>query len=158
MNTSPGVDAKAYLSGWLNGLVAMTTADINAIPDEKWSETFGGCSKSAADATKDSVVLLHWAADTIKLGAGASFEGLPAIDCTTKASAATALAHAGTVFNTALTEASDETLNKVATPPWQMDAPIYMLAQIAVSHVWYHDGQLNYIQTLLGDDKMHWMG
>lgn len=23
-------------------------------------------------------------------------------------------------------------------------------------HVWYHLGQLNYVQTLLGDDAMHW--
>ncbi|MGC4043376.1 MAG: hypothetical protein QM758_06195 [Armatimonas sp.] len=23
-------------------------------------------------------------------------------------------------------------------------------------HLWYHSGQLNYIQTLLGDDAMHW--
>jgi hypothetical protein len=25
-------------------------------------------------------------------------------------------------------------------------------------HVWYHSGQLNYIQTLLGDDAWHWYG
>lgn len=23
-------------------------------------------------------------------------------------------------------------------------------------HIWYHSGQLNFIQTLLGDDKWHW--
>ncbi len=23
-------------------------------------------------------------------------------------------------------------------------------------HVWYHSGQLNFIQTLLGDDAWHW--
>lgn len=23
-------------------------------------------------------------------------------------------------------------------------------------HVWYHSGQLNFIQTLLGDDDWHW--
>ena len=39
-----------------------------------------------------------------------------------------------------------------------MDAPVYMIAQIMVSHIWYHDGQLNYIQSLLGDEKVHWMG
>jgi hypothetical protein len=61
-------------------------------------------------------------------------------------------------FAAALAEASDETLNSVVTPPWQMPAPLYILAQIAVSHIWYHDGQLNYSQCLLGDDKIHWMG
>ena len=24
-------------------------------------------------------------------------------------------------------------------------------------HLWYHSGQLNYIQTLLGDDAWHWV-
>lgn len=23
-------------------------------------------------------------------------------------------------------------------------------------HVWYHSGQFNYVQTILGDDQMHW--
>ncbi|MEZ5162652.1 MAG: hypothetical protein R2688_02665 [Fimbriimonadaceae bacterium] len=49
--------------------------------------------------------------------------------------------------------ASDELLNKPITAPFGMEMPVFAIAQIAVSHVWYHDGQLNYIQSLLGDDK-----
>jgi hypothetical protein len=25
-----------------------------------------------------------------------------------------------------------------------------------IVHLWYHSGQLNFIQTLLGDDELHW--
>lgn len=157
MNTSPGIDAKAYLSGWLNGLVAMTSADINAIPDDKWTATFGGVSTSASSSTRDAIVLLQWATETVKSGTSASMEGLDA-DCSTKSNAVAALSSSAEAFAAALSAASDETLNTMATPPWQMPAPIFMLAQIAVSHVWYHDGQLNYIQMLLGDEKVHWMG
>ncbi|HLO98381.1 MAG TPA: hypothetical protein VK171_07295, partial [Fimbriimonas sp.] len=134
-----------------------TSADINAIPDDKWTSTFGGVSTSAMDAARDAVNLLLWATETIKGGTGASMEGL-SVDCSTKANAVAALASAGEGFCAALAAASDETLNTIATPPWQMPAPIFMLAQIAVSHVWYHDGQLNYIQMLLGDEKVHWLG
>jgi hypothetical protein len=28
--------------------------------------------------------------------------------------------------------------------------------QFLTNHLWYHSGQLNYIQTLLGDDGWHW--
>jgi hypothetical protein len=42
-------------------------------------------------------------------------------------------------------------------PAWQIPTPLFTLAHIAVSHLWYHDGQLNYIQALLGDEKVHWM-
>ena len=31
------------------------------------------------------------------------------------------------------------------------------IANFAVSHVMYHSGQLNYIQTIHGDDEFHWM-
>jgi len=32
----------------------------------------------------------------------------------------------------------------------------YSIAQLPAVHMMYHDGQLNYIHTLYGDDKVHW--
>jgi hypothetical protein len=60
-------------------------------------------------------------------------------------------------FGDALRSASDETLAAEVVPAWQIPTPLFTLAHIAVSHLWYHDGQLNYIQALLGDEKVHWM-
>ena len=57
---------------------------------------------------------------------------------------------------TAEISANTNTLMKTATTPWQMEASLYSLAQMAVSHIWYHDGQLNYIQCLMGDGDYHW--
>jgi hypothetical protein len=42
-----------------------------------------------------------------------------------------------------------------------IDGPIgpmtrFALAQLPAMHMMYHDGQLNYLQALHGDDKMHW--
>ena len=34
--------------------------------------------------------------------------------------------------------------------------PRLALAQLPATHMMYHDGQLNYIQTLRGDDLFHW--
>jgi hypothetical protein len=68
------------------------------------------------------------------------------------------LSEATEALTGAIASASDDTLNQVVTPPWGMPAPLYICAQVAASHIWYHDGQLNYIQCLLGDDKVHWMG
>jgi hypothetical protein len=31
-----------------------------------------------------------------------------------------------------------------------------MIAHVVSSHLWYHDGQLNYIQCLPGDGDYHW--
>jgi hypothetical protein len=156
-----GIDARGYLGGWLQGLVGMYSADINALPEDKWAATFGGCTRTAQDLTADAIALLEWCTEALKGKVGEMTKetyASVATEIPTRESAIARLTEAAGAFNAALKAASDEDLNKVVMPPWQMEAPLYMLAQIAVSHVWYHDGQLNYIQCLLGDDKVHWMG
>lgn len=155
--TMTGIDARGFLIGWANALLNMTSADIRAIPDDKWSATYGGCTKSAKDAVQETVGLLFWTAEALKGNVGNDYSGGTA-DCSTKDAALAALAASIEAFGAALGSASDEALLAEVTPPWQMPAPLFMIAQIAVSHIWYHDGQLNYIQMLLGDDKIHWMG
>ena len=158
--TIEGIDARGYLIGWLKGLTHMYSADINAIPEDKWTASFGGCTRTANDLTADAISLLVWCTGALRGNASTDYgpDGMKAMaDATSTREAAIAkLNEAADDFAAALGAASDEDLNKVVTPPWQMDAPLYMLAQIAVSHVWYHDGQLNYIQCLHGDGEMHW--
>ncbi len=160
--TASGIDARAYLSGWLQGLTGMYTADINAIPADKWEATFGGCTRSACEVTADAIALMKWTTATLGGNMPAQYDqdtmGGVKAECATKEAAVVTLHAASAEFAAALSGASDEALNTVVTPPWQMEAPLFMICQIAVSHLWYHDGQLNYIQSLLGDDKVHWMG
>lgn len=161
-STIQGIDARGYLIGWLKGLTAMISADINAVPDDKWTATFGGCTKPANVLTADAIGLLYWCTEAMNneppTGSGDEFMKKLAADCATKPAAIAKLAEASEGFAAALAQASDEKLSKEVMPPWQMPAPLFMIAQIAVSHIWYHDGQLNYIHQLLGDDKIHWMG
>lgn len=158
--TSQGIDARAYLGNWANALTGMLTADIKAIPDDKWTATHGGCTRSAADVTADALSLLVWTTEALRGHIGDNYDHSEGIKtaCSTKEGATEMLPSAVAAFSSALSGASDEALETVITPPWQMPAPLFMIAQIAVSHLWYHDGQLNYIQSLLGDDKIHWMG
>ena len=162
MTTTNAIDPRAYLGGWLNGLVAMYSADIRAIPEDKWGATFGGCTRSAQEVTADALSLLDWTTAAMNGNPPAEYgpDNMNRVkaDCATKDATLAKLKDSADAFIAALNGASDESLQAVVTPPWQMDAPLFMLAQIAVSHVWYHDGQLNYIQCLLGDDKVHWMG
>jgi hypothetical protein len=160
--TTEGIDARGYLIGGLKGVTGMYSADINAIPDDQWTATHGGCTRPANELTADTISLLIWTAEALKGNVisgdeGATMKALTA-ELANKNVAIAKLSEAADAFAAALAGASDETLNSVVTPPWQMPAPLYVLAQITVSHIWYHDGQLNYIQCLLGDDKIHWMG
>lgn len=161
-STTQGIDARGYLIGWLKGVTAMTTADIQAVPEEKWTATFGGCTRPANELTADAISLLLWAARALKgdasaEGYGDSMNNLAA-EITTKDAAIAKLNSTVDELAAALSTASEETLAKTVTAPWGMDTPLYMAMQIAVSHIWYHDGQLNYIHCLLGDKNIYWKG
>lgn len=47
-------------------------------------------------------------------------------------------------------------LEKPATMPWGASFPLFMAIFLPSQHMTYHDGQINYIQTLLGDSTFHW--
>jgi hypothetical protein len=157
-----GIDARAYLLQWLQGLVGMYSADVNAIPEEKWTVGFGGCTRPGNELTADTIALLAWSTQAIKgeTPSGDYQEAMTQLKqkCGTREGAVAELKSASEEFASALGSASEETLSKTIQTPWGMESPVFSIAQVAVSHIWYHDGQLNYIQCLLGDDKVHWMG
>lgn len=136
----------------------MTVADIQAIPDDKWTASHGGCSKPGNAIVADTVTNLRWTTGILKGESSDAYNhmGDTISEFADKNAAIVAFQEATAAFSEALKNASDETLNSVVTAPWQAQVPVMILAQISVSHVWYHDGQLNYIQTLLGDGEVHW--
>jgi hypothetical protein len=157
--TVQGVDAKAYLGAWLGVVTGMCESDIAAIPDDKWTATHGGCTRTCGAMIADTVTNLNWTTGVLKGEESDAYSHMAtlALEYEDKAKAIAGLNEASAALGAALAAASDERLNESVMAPWQMPAPVFMLAQIAVSHVWYHDGQLNYVQTVLGDDKVHWM-
>lgn len=51
---------------------------------------------------------------------------------------------------------SDEALEDEVQMPWGAMMSSVEAIMLAASHMNYHDGQINYIQLLLGDTKFHW--
>lgn len=160
--TIEGIDARGYLIGWAKALTGMYTADINAIPEEQWAKPQGGCTRPASALTADAISLLRWTTAALKgnVPTGHDEAAMNALieGCVTRSGAISQLADAVDNFVSAVAGANDETMNTTVTAPWGMPAPLFMIAQVAAAHIWYHDGQLNYIQCLHGDDKVHWMG
>lgn len=159
--TIQGVDARSYLVGWLKGVTSMFVSDVNAVPDDKWTATFGGRTRPTNQLAADATGLMIWLVPILKGGEA------PASDPEASMALAEKMADKQTaieIFTTASDElaqaiqgASDEILNSSVAAPWGMPTPVFTLAHIAVSHIWYHDGQLNYVHCLLGDDKIYWM-
>lgn len=156
-----GVDARGYLVGWLHGVTDMYVKDINATPDEVLFKSHGGCTRPGNEIAADTLGLIRWTTDALngnsrEMDMGAEMAEA-ASKLTSKAAIVEAMQTSSAALGEAIKNASDETLNKMVTPPWKMDAPLFILATIAVNHIWYHDGQINYIQALNGDAEVHWM-
>ena len=58
----------------------------------------------------------------------------------------------------AIDSLSDEALEGDLTMPWGGIFAASEAILLPASHMNYHDGQINYIQLLLGDTKFHWIG
>jgi len=158
MSTATTIDAKAFLTGWLGNVSGMYAADVTAIPEDKWNATFGGCTRPASELTADALSLLVYCTRTMR---GESAEGLMeelGPKCQTRESATATIKQCCSDFSAAFDACPEEQLLNVIDTPFGMTMPLFSVCQIAVNHLWYHDGQLNYIQCLLGDDKVHWMG
>ncbi|MBS1718596.1 MAG: hypothetical protein JSS72_12775 [Armatimonadetes bacterium] len=156
-----GIDVRGHLIGWAKGVTGMFIKDINALPEDKITATMGGCTRPVSELTADAMGLVLWVTAAFKgqTLAGSEEEQMAALTAklATKSAIVQHLGSAVDDFCAAIASANDETLAKVVTTPWGMESSLYSLAHTAVSHIWYHDGQLNYIQTLLGDGKVHWM-
>ena len=148
------------MAGWLSAVTQMTIADIHAIPDEKWTESQGGCTRPGNGMLADVVTNIRWTTDLLNGKESDSYnhmQSLAEVFADKNLAVATFL-ETSAALGEAIKSASDETLNSTAMAPWGMPTPVFTLAMISVNHVWYHDGQFNFVQCLLGDEKVYWMG
>ena len=122
--------------------------DADAISDDKFAVSPGGTARSAADFTYECTILNHRFAGILRGETPAATKNDGWLTATGEA----------TVKSTALAAfdlLKDEELDKLV-PGLGGPIPAYAFALFAGAHVNYHDGQLNYIQALNGDDEMHW--
>jgi len=158
--TSQGIDARGYLTGWLQGVTSMYLSDIRAIPEDKLSVSPGGAARSVDDISVDALDLLTWTTEALKGNFITEFDQearkARIASMNSHEAIAEAFNKAAEDMSAALAGASDEALNGVIKTPFGMEMPLFMVATIAVNHIWYHDGQLNYFQALNGDSDIHW--
>ncbi len=133
--------------------------DLQALPEEAFSQSFGAKTRTVADIVyevnlvNDHVGMVirgekpfDWPDD--------DFPRAPA-DFQTK-----------DVVTGAFQKSSEQIVSTVEgfsesqiIEPIQVDGKEttrFDRCQFMILHLWYHSGQLNFIQTLLGDDAWHW--
>ena len=162
MNTAERIDTKALIGMWTRRQAMMYCKDLDALTEAQYVAANGGVTRTAQDITKEVAGFCHVVAGLVSNpgtpmpSEEEAMANSPALNTIAEGTAAvTAGAEA---LAAAVENASDETLGSMITPPWGGDPmPVLVLANIASSHIWYHDGQINYIQALNGDSAVHWM-
>ena len=151
---------REHLRGMALRVQRLMVNDLKAIPEDKQSECPGGCARTPLSLVVECAYLNGMIADYLQTG---EMNRMPpdqreahfaSFDTQEKA---LAYLEQETQRYIAVVETLDEsTLGEVSDQPLGRPMSRFAVAELPSIHMMYHDGQLNYIQTLYGDSEMHW--
>lgn len=151
-----GEQVAEELSGTLDAYVK----DLDALTDDQFSGAPGGGSaRTPADFTCEVVQVNRYIAKRLR-GEEASLSGGPGGEWTVAPAEFRDKAFATSELQAATHEILDAF--KALPSPDQMvktmrgETQAYDMVLFAAKHMTYHDGQLNLVQQLAGDMKVHW--
>ncbi|NIM06015.1 MAG: hypothetical protein GTN69_01475 [Armatimonadetes bacterium] len=129
---------------------------LEHIPEERREWCAGGCAKTPMAIYRECARAYLWAAETIR-GNEVNWDLLaPRVeDCPDFESAKAALEKNQSEFFAALEEIDESRLAEMVKMPWGEELSLGQYILLPSYHTCYHVGQLNYIQTLLGDAEFH---
>jgi hypothetical protein len=136
-------------------------ADLRSMPHEMLAKQCGGKARTGYDVTFELTGMYSVFADLLKARSGSitgpqGWVTAPPEFCNPEG-ARDAIAGALDRFVAALQTYEGDVLQDQYPSPVGPFSPLGM-ANLAVWHTMYHSGQLNFIQTLCGDDQFHWLG
>lgn len=160
MSTATLPSLRESLAGQLRYTSASYCRDLGFLPADKLGESAGGVARSPLAFTAEVAGFNHLIAKLVR-GEEASLpsaEERTAYEATvTDLESATGAVRGSVDDLIAALESADEVqLATEITAPWGSQIVPINLVGIAVQHMAYHDGQINFIQTLLGDGEEHW--
>lgn len=153
------MDSKAIAVNGFRSAREAVLADLNSLPEEAFDRRFGGKARTVADIVHEINTVNDHLVYSIRGEAPPEWTAKGWItapdDRREKAAAITAFDQSSARFLEALEALKPEQLaDKVSTEHGETDK--FERARFAATHLWYHSGQFNFIQTLLGDDDWHW--
>ena len=139
--------------------IGLTTLDINATPDDVFTASQGDARSMSSlvgeIAGFNNCVAAALTGDN-SVDMGAAMQEASG-NCTDKSSAIATLQASADAVQQAIDSVEDSDWLTELTAPWGMPTTKANLALWAAAHTCYHDGQINYIQVLNGDNEVHWM-
>ena len=139
--------------------VEMLLKDASYIPQVNLGYCAAGCAKTAAQILRE-IARANWEiAGAIKgeepeeaaEERAKQIEDASSLDALSRLVRESANAVCG-----AIDSHGEADLGNMIRMPWGGMFPLGQAIFLPASHMTYHDGQINYIQLLLGDSKFHW--
>lgn len=154
------MDIKETALSSLRSAFRIFLQDLEALPDDAFDRSFGGKARTVAD--------LVYEVNLVNDHIGLTMRGEPLFDwpegwitapaeARTKETAIDSFKVSSERILTTVENMSPEEIEAVIQTDGRETTP-FERCRFMTLHVWYHSGQLNYIQTLLGDDAWHWVG
>ncbi|MCW5942852.1 MAG: DinB family protein [Fimbriimonadaceae bacterium] len=153
------MDTKAIAVRIVQDACKMFRQDLEALPDEAFGQRFGDRTRTVADIVYEVNLANDHIGMTLRgeaplpwpeggwIKAPEGFRSkeavIAAFDRSCQAIVATAEALSAEAIEATVRTERGETTR-------------FERFQFVAMHLWYHSGQLNYIQTLRGDDAWHW--
>ncbi|MBL8059831.1 MAG: DinB family protein [Chthonomonas sp.] len=144
----------------LENAINIVSKDLNALPEEAFTKSFGGQARTVADIVYELNVVNDY------FGALLRGESPPPFDPSQGWIKAPAdfnqKSEIIAAFDAAAKRAKETvdamTVEELSKPIEGDDAgrTVYNRASMLSTHLMYHSGQFNFIQTMLGDGDWHW--
>lgn len=142
----------------LQSSTGMFAKDLEALPAEAFAMHFGGKSRTVADIVHEVNLVNEHIRQAMVGGPGFEWpEGWIKAPADLQEKDAVIASYKETIDRLMATVegfTEEQWAEKMTTERGETDR--FERCRFISMHLWYHSGQLNFIQTLLGDDDWHW--
>ena len=160
MSTATLPNIKDLTINRLNANVEQYIKDMSFIPDDKLGVVPMGCARPVLEFTAEVIGFNMFVAMALR---GEPMPNMSDEDkaafyssVDSRAKAEKMLTDGVSEIITAFEKLSETELMEEVTLYWGAVETKFNIANMAAGHMGYHDGQLNYIQSLFGDGANHW--
>jgi hypothetical protein len=161
MSSPESVDLKAHLEATTRNQYNRIVNDLKAIPADKQNVSPGGCSRAPLNIVAECGALNGFVAQYLSTG---EMPERPSPDVRepflasfdTEEKALAFIAEKTEALFTAFRTLDASTLGETTTALFGRPMTGLAIAELPAVHMSYHDGQLNYVHSLCGDQTTHW--
>lgn len=153
-------DPTADLVAFTHRVHHFLTNDIKAISAEKLNVSPGGSARAPLHIVAECAAINGMVAaylmtgETKRLPPDEREEWMSSF--TTREATLQVLNESTAALVDAIQGLDPSTFGEISDQPFGRSLTRFAIAQAPAAHMMYHDGQLNYLQTLYGDTEVHW--